>query len=98
MLHMIESGRVGGESMFVDGFAIADQLRIEQPDVYRLLTTVSLEYIEEGYDVHKNAMDGDKMVRFDYDMASRHKVIRLVYEAHIVDSMSIVWTIRVHQS
>lgn len=74
MLHMIESGTVGGQSMFVDGFAIAEQLRIEQPNIFRLLSTVSLEYIEEGYDVHMST--DNTMTRFDYDMASRHKIIK----------------------
>jgi hypothetical protein len=77
MLHMVERAETGGVSLFVDGFRVAELLKKEKPDVYKLLTTVSLEYIEEGYDVHTPAykQDADEQVKFDYDMTARHKII-----------------------
>uniref|UniRef100_A0A914WR44 Gamma-butyrobetaine dioxygenase n=1 Tax=Plectus sambesii TaxID=2011161 RepID=A0A914WR44_9BILA len=79
MLHMIERAETGGVSLFTDGFRIAELLKKEKPDVYKLLTTETLEYIEEGYDVHTPAYkrDSDALVQFDYDMCSRHKTITL---------------------
>lgn len=74
MLHMLQSAEEGGHSLFVDGFHVAEQLRVEKPEIFKILTTQSMEYIEEGYDVHE--ING-KTIRFDYDMCARHKVIRL---------------------
>uniref|UniRef100_A0A1I7UQQ5 TauD domain-containing protein n=1 Tax=Caenorhabditis tropicalis TaxID=1561998 RepID=A0A1I7UQQ5_9PELO len=80
MLHMLQSAEEGGNSLFVDGFHVAEQLRKENPEVFRILTTQSMEYIEEGYDVHE--ING-KEFRFDYDMCARHKVIRLNDEGKV---------------
>jgi len=75
MLSMLKRANQGGQSIFVDGFRIAEQLREEYPDAYRTLTSTPIEYIEEGFDVHEGA-DG-KPHRFDYDMTARHRVISL---------------------
>ncbi|UMM17843.1 hypothetical protein L5515_014196 [Caenorhabditis briggsae] len=80
MLHMLQSAEEGGNSLFVDGFHVAEQLRVENPEVFRILTTHSMEYIEEGYDIHE--ING-KEFRFDYDMCARHKVIRLNDEGKV---------------
>ncbi|CAB3404641.1 unnamed protein product [Caenorhabditis bovis] len=72
MLHMLQTAETGGNSLFVDGFHVAEILRREKPDVFELLSKYSMEYIEEGYDVHE--IDG-KDFRYDYDMCARHKVI-----------------------
>ncbi|CAD6195604.1 unnamed protein product [Caenorhabditis auriculariae] len=73
MLHMLQSADEGGNSLFVDGFHVAELLRKEQPEVFETLTHYSMEFIEEGYDVHEI---GAESRRFDYDMCARHKVIR----------------------
>lgn len=65
MLHMIESAIEGGENLFVDGFNVANIIRNKYPSEYRLLTTVPVEYIEEGYD------------HISYDCMARHPIIRL---------------------
>ncbi|MGI9611814.1 MAG: TauD/TfdA family dioxygenase [Acidimicrobiales bacterium] len=35
----------GGKSVYVDGFAIAESLRVEEPEAFRLLTTVPLPFV-----------------------------------------------------
>ncbi|CAI5443619.1 unnamed protein product [Caenorhabditis angaria] len=76
LLHMLQRAETGGNSLFVDGFHVAQQLRAEKPDVFEVLTKYSMEYIERGYDVHEG-QNGIAEQRFDYDMCARHKVIRL---------------------
>ncbi|PAV56791.1 hypothetical protein WR25_05047 [Diploscapter pachys] len=75
MLHMLHSAREGGNSLFVDGFHVANLLRHERPDVFRILTTTTLEFIEEGFDVHEG--DDGKPRKFEYDMCARHETIKL---------------------
>lgn len=43
----------GGESIIVDGFAIANEIRAERPDLFDVLTTVSVpaHYIEPGVEL-----------------------------------------------
>lgn len=43
----------GGDSVLLDGFAAAEQLRVEQPEAYELLTTVNVpaHYIEHGVEL-----------------------------------------------
>lgn len=36
MLHAIETAAKGGESLFADGFAVANQLRDSHPEYFRL--------------------------------------------------------------
>jgi hypothetical protein len=74
---MIERAETGGDSLFVDGFRVAEQLKSEAPDVYQLLTTIPLEYIEEGVDEHLPGFqrDAETLVKFDRDLIARHKII-----------------------
>lgn len=55
------------------------------PDLFKLLCTVPLEFVEEGYDVHKLIMEwgSDREERFDYDMVGRHTTIRWRIILHI---------------
>jgi gamma-butyrobetaine dioxygenase len=43
-LHCLVNEAVGGESIFVDGFAIAEALRQEAPEDFRILTTTPMEF------------------------------------------------------
>ncbi|SEP94884.1 gamma-butyrobetaine dioxygenase [Pseudomonas sp. NFACC02] len=43
-LHCLVNDAKGGDSRFVDGFAIAETLRLEDPDAYRLLCEIPVEF------------------------------------------------------
>ncbi|RBJ83737.1 gamma-butyrobetaine dioxygenase [Pseudomonas sp. MWU12-2534b] len=43
-LHCLVNDATGGESIFVDGFAIADALRREDPDAFRALCEIPVEF------------------------------------------------------
>lgn len=58
-LHCIEGANNGGDSLLVDGFAIAEDLRDEDPDAFDLLSEISVpfvrhrtETVDQGEDVH----------------------------------------------
>ncbi|MEQ8603299.1 MAG: trimethyllysine dioxygenase [Marivibrio sp.] len=55
MFHVVEFDGEGGESVLVDGFAIAEEIRREDPEAFRTLSTVEVpaRYLEEG--VHLEA-------------------------------------------
>uniref|UniRef100_A0AC34RBP5 Gamma-butyrobetaine dioxygenase n=1 Tax=Panagrolaimus sp. JU765 TaxID=591449 RepID=A0AC34RBP5_9BILA len=80
MLYMYQKAAKGGLSMFVDGFQIAEMLRMNYPDAFYALTTTTLEYIEEGYDIHERS---GKDFKFDFNMKARHKVIRCDDNGHV---------------
>jgi gamma-butyrobetaine dioxygenase len=48
LLHVIEAADVGGESQFVDGFALAEALRREAPNHFRVLTGTPVEFAFTG--------------------------------------------------
>ncbi len=50
LLHCLESAAAGGESIVVDGFAVADRLRREAPETFAVLTKtlVPFRYVEDG--------------------------------------------------
>ena len=50
------------------------QMARQHPSHYQLLCTIPLEFIEEGFDVHR-LLDGTEE-RFDYDMVARHKTFK----------------------
>jgi [2-(trimethylamino)ethyl]phosphonate dioxygenase len=50
LLHCLDAAEEGGESVVVDGFAVADRLRREAPDAFAILahTPVQFRYVERG--------------------------------------------------
>lgn len=59
ILHCVEASAAGGESMLVDGFAIAAELGDDEPDMFDLLNEVKVPFIrhrtksvDQGEDVH----------------------------------------------
>ena len=54
-LHCLANEAEGGGSLFVDGFAIAEDLRIEEPEAYRLLSTVTIpfRFHDAGFDIRR---------------------------------------------
>lgn len=41
---LVNTGGHGGESTYVDGYSIAESLRMEEPEAFRLLTTVPIQH------------------------------------------------------
>ena len=66
LLHCLAFDGTGGESTMVDGFRVAAQLQVADPDAYELLSTVDLpgRYVGDGVDlraarpVFRHAADG----------------------------------------
>src|SRR5262249_28590839 len=51
VLHCLQSNNAGGDSILVDGFAIAEEMRKNQPGYFRLLTCIPLTYQFRDKDV-----------------------------------------------
>lgn len=49
-LHCINQAEKGGESEVVDGFHMAEQLRREDPEAFRTLTFLHVDFIDTGMD------------------------------------------------
>ncbi|CAM9233349.1 unnamed protein product, partial [Lampetra planeri] len=47
-LHCVRQAVRGGASQLVDGFAVCEQLRREQPEAFRLLASTPLNYVDVG--------------------------------------------------
>lgn len=53
IIHCIEQAKgEGGENWFVDGFKMAEDLRKEDPEAFRLLTNTELEFFDIGNDFY----------------------------------------------
>jgi trimethyllysine dioxygenase len=54
MFHCLAADCSGGENVLIDGFRIAEIMRRDRPDDYRLLTEVAIpgQYIDEGRGIH----------------------------------------------
>ncbi|MCG7573026.1 TauD/TfdA family dioxygenase [Phaeobacter sp. CNT1-3] len=82
-LHCLANEATGGGSLFSDGFAVAEDLRAEDPEAFELLSTISVPF---------RFHDGE------YDIRSRKKVITLdedgslkeiCFNAHIAGILDI---------
>lgn len=49
-LHCISQAVEGGESQLVDGFHMAEQLRKEDPEAFRTLTSTMVDFTDTGED------------------------------------------------
>jgi gamma-butyrobetaine dioxygenase len=69
ILHMVhQTEGEGGETELADSFRVAEQLKVEKPDVYKLLTTTPVEFLDEGYDAD---------LGMSWDLYARHKILTL---------------------
>ncbi|XP_072030289.1 gamma-butyrobetaine dioxygenase-like [Amphiura filiformis] len=68
MLHCIESASDGGESLLSDGFKAAEELKRENPEAFKLLTTTIFESFDKGQSTDYHGR---------YHTVSRHSVIQL---------------------
>lgn len=89
-LHCIKQAAEGGESEIVDGFHTANQLRKENPEAFRLLTSLRVDFTDTGADYcdfqvqSKNTIidvdcDG-QVVRINYNNATRDSTLDLPLE------------------
>ncbi|XP_066556883.1 gamma-butyrobetaine dioxygenase [Amia ocellicauda] len=84
-LHCIRQAQAGGESEVVDGFHAANRLRAENPEAFRILTSLRVDFTDTGADYcdfsvqSKNRIidvdcDG-QVVRINYNNATRDSVL-----------------------
>jgi len=54
MFHCLAAQCTGGENVLIDGFRIAELMRLNYPEEYRLLTEVAIpgQYVDEGRGIH----------------------------------------------
>ncbi|XP_072236135.1 gamma-butyrobetaine dioxygenase [Leuresthes tenuis] len=86
-LHCINQAVKGGESEVVDGFHMAEQLQREDPEAFRTLTSLHIDFTDTGTDYcdfmlqsKKRIIDVDsegRVVRINYNNATRESVLDL---------------------
>jgi gamma-butyrobetaine dioxygenase len=73
LLHALANDAVGGDSTMADGFAVAEQLRAQDPSAFEILSTwpVAFRFHDETDDVRFSAptleLDGDRVVRVRFN-------------------------------
>ncbi|XP_022099246.1 gamma-butyrobetaine dioxygenase-like isoform X2 [Acanthaster planci] len=74
MLHCIEQADgTGGESLFCDGFKVAMDLKKDDPEAFRLLSTIPFEFSDVGTDYYGS-----------FHQYSRHPTIKLDERGEVV--------------
>lgn len=68
-LHCIDFEATGGDSILVDGFAVAERLKQEDPEAFELLSTVAMDHRFHDH---------------DYDMRRREPIIQLDLDGEVV--------------
>ncbi|XP_023248919.1 gamma-butyrobetaine dioxygenase [Seriola lalandi dorsalis] len=86
-LHCINQAVEGGESEVVDGFHMAEQLQREDPEAFRTLTSLHVDFTDTGMDYcdfmlqsKKCIIDVDaegRLARINYNNATRDSVLDL---------------------
>jgi trimethyllysine dioxygenase len=80
MFHCLAAECSGGENVLIDGFRIAELMRRDSPEDYRLLTEVAIpgQYIDEGRGIHLMARrplfrldDSGQLVQLSYNNYDR---------------------------
>ena len=69
LFHCLEADAIGGETVLVDGFEVAEVLRTEDPEAFSLLTRVPWQYSvsEPGVDLRSESPVIGLTARGDYD-------------------------------
>ena len=63
MLHcIVQVNGHGGENQFVDGLNVAEQIRTEFPDAYKLLTTQNVNFRDVGDDCRAYHVKTDRPI------------------------------------
>jgi len=78
-LHCLANSSTGGESTFVDGLRVLEQMREENPDAFRLLSThaIPFRFHDEEHDIRQH----HPVINLD----SFGNIIELKYNAHLAD-------------
>jgi gamma-butyrobetaine dioxygenase len=76
-LHCLANEATGGGSLFADGFAMAEDLRAEDPDAFRLLCDVAIPFR-----FHDDSAD-IRVHRPVITLGSKGEVIEIRYNAHL---------------
>ncbi|XP_062917836.1 gamma-butyrobetaine dioxygenase [Mobula hypostoma] len=70
-LHCIKKAVAGGETVIVDGFHVANQLRRLNPEAFKILTSVFVDFTDIGVDY------------CDFSLQSKHKIIDLDHDGNV---------------
>lgn len=62
VLHCIKQASEGGESMMVDGFHVAQQLQKEDPEAYKTLTSLRIDFTDIGTDYCEFRLQSKKRI------------------------------------
>ncbi|XP_071809590.1 gamma-butyrobetaine dioxygenase-like [Asterias amurensis] len=85
LLHcIVQANGTGGENQFVDGLNVAEQIRREFPDAYKLLTTQNVNFRDVGEDFQTYHMQTSKpIIEFtksdDFDRITYNDTARAPY-------------------
>uniref|UniRef100_UPI00398F3D0E gamma-butyrobetaine dioxygenase n=1 Tax=Pristiophorus japonicus TaxID=55135 RepID=UPI00398F3D0E len=71
-LHCMKQAEVGGESEMVDGFHVANLLRQLNPEAFRILTSVLVDFTDTGVDY------------CNFSLQSKHRIIDLDHNGRVV--------------
>ncbi|XP_078405676.1 gamma-butyrobetaine dioxygenase [Cetorhinus maximus] len=72
LIHCIKPAEAGGETVMVDGFHVANQLRQLNPEAFQLLTSILVDFTDTGADY------------CDFCLQSKHKIIDLDHNGKVV--------------
>nr|WP_282182111.1 TauD/TfdA family dioxygenase [Aliiroseovarius marinus] len=78
-LHCLANEAQGGGSLFCDGYAIAEDLRDQDPEAFELLSTVSVPF--RFHDEDTDIRNRKKVINLDED----GQVIEICFNAHLAD-------------
>ncbi|MFY0681903.1 MAG: TauD/TfdA family dioxygenase [Thalassovita sp.] len=82
-LHCLANEAEGGGSLFCDGYAIAEDLRREDPEAFELLSTVSIPF--RFHDEDTDIRSRKRVINMDED----GQIIEICFNAHIADILDI---------
>ncbi|XP_007885855.1 gamma-butyrobetaine dioxygenase [Callorhinchus milii] len=83
-LHCIKQAEVGGESEIADGFHLANQLRQQYPEAFRILTSTLVDFTDSGVDYCDFSVQSkNKTIMLDH----KGNVVRIHYSSAIRDSV-----------
>ncbi|KAE9631050.1 TauD/TfdA family dioxygenase [Parasedimentitalea maritima] len=88
-LHCMANEAEGGGSLFCDGYAIAEDLRLSDPEAFGLLSTISIPF--RFHDENTDIRSRKKVINLD----EGGQVIEICFNAHIADVLDLDPTLMV---
>nr|XP_057925461.1 gamma-butyrobetaine dioxygenase [Doryrhamphus excisus] len=83
-LHCINQAEIGGESEVVDGFHTAELLQREDPEAFRMLTSLLVDFTDMGTDYCDFLLQSKKSI---IDVNAQGRVVRINYNNATRDSV-----------